>query len=56
GDSMDRHALRHGRRHVLIEVRNDLISDEDGQRAWAERLAPLLRTALADIAPLTRAS
>ncbi|MEM7490705.1 MAG: N-formylglutamate amidohydrolase, partial [Pseudomonadota bacterium] len=47
GDSMDRHALRHGRRHVLIEVRNDLISDEDGQRAWAERLAPLLRTALA---------
>jgi len=26
GDTMDRHALQHGRPHVLIEIRNDLIS------------------------------
>ncbi|MEM8822588.1 MAG: N-formylglutamate amidohydrolase [Pseudomonadota bacterium] len=49
GDSMDRHGLQHGRLHVLIEVRNDLISDEDGQRNWAGILAPLLTAALADI-------
>lgn len=42
GDSIDRHALAHGRPNVLIELRNDLIRDEDGQRAWADRLAPLL--------------
>lgn len=28
--------------HVLIEVRQDLIADESGQRAWSERLARLL--------------
>jgi predicted N-formylglutamate amidohydrolase len=48
GDAMDRHALRHGRPHVLIEVRNDLIADPAGQAAWADRLAPLLDAALAD--------
>ena len=48
GDAMDRHALAHGRLHVLIELRNDLISDKAGQDAWAARLAPLLRGALHD--------
>lgn len=48
GDSIDRHALRHGRPNVLIEVRNDLIEDEAGQIAWAERLAPALRDILAE--------
>ncbi|MDO5605034.1 MAG: N-formylglutamate amidohydrolase [Paracoccus sp. (in: a-proteobacteria)] len=42
GDSIDRHALAHGRPNVLIEVRNDLIADEAGQREWAERLALVL--------------
>lgn len=42
GDSIDRHALAHGRPNVLIEVRNDLIADADGQREWAARLAPVL--------------
>jgi predicted N-formylglutamate amidohydrolase len=45
GDSIDRHALRHGRPNVLIEVRNDLIRDPSGQREWAERLAPVLEAA-----------
>lgn len=42
GDSIDRHALKHGRPNVLIEVRNDLIRDEAGQRDWADRLAGVL--------------
>ena len=48
GDSIDRHALRHGRPNVLIEVRNDLIEEVDGQIAWADRLAPALRDILAE--------
>lgn len=48
GDSIDRHALAHGRPNVLIEVRNDLIGTEAGQRDWAERLAPVIRAVLAE--------
>lgn len=48
GDSIDRHALSHGRPNLLIEVRNDLIRDEAGQSLWADRLAPLLQRVLAD--------
>jgi predicted N-formylglutamate amidohydrolase len=36
------HAERHALHHVLIEIRQDLIADENGQRAWAQRLARLL--------------
>lgn len=32
---------------VLLEVRQDLLADEAGAEAWAARLAPLLRTAVA---------
>ncbi|WP_323716610.1 N-formylglutamate amidohydrolase [Paracoccus aminovorans] len=42
GDSIDRHALAHGRPNVLIEVRNDLIAAAEGQALWAERLAGVL--------------
>jgi len=45
GDAIDRHATRTGAPNVLIELRNDLIATEEGQIAWAERLAPLLRAA-----------
>ncbi len=48
GDAIDLHALRHGRPNVLIEVRNDLISDPDGQLAWAGRLAPILGEVLVE--------
>lgn len=47
GDAIDQHALQHGRANVLIEVRNDLIEDAEGQRLWAERLAPILEETLA---------
>ncbi|WP_424988423.1 N-formylglutamate amidohydrolase [Microbulbifer sp. S227A] len=46
GDAIDKHAIGPGRPNVLIELRNDLIADHAGQRAWAERLAPILTRAL----------
>ncbi|MBK5934536.1 putative N-formylglutamate amidohydrolase [Rhodovulum imhoffii] len=48
GDSVDRHAVTAGRPNALIELRNDLIAHEDDQRAWAERLAPILQAAARD--------
>ncbi|MFZ3581658.1 N-formylglutamate amidohydrolase [Loktanella sp. DJP18] len=48
GDSIDRHALQHGRLNLLIEVRHDLIDTPAGQAAWAARLAPILAQVLAD--------
>ena len=36
------HGERRGLPHVEIEIRQDLIAEEDGQRAWAERLTRLL--------------
>jgi predicted N-formylglutamate amidohydrolase len=46
GDSIDRHALVPGRPNVLIELRNDLIAQADGQIAWADRIAPVLERVL----------
>jgi len=46
GDSVDRHALHHGRPNALIEIRHDLIDTEEGQLHWAQRLAPILEEAL----------
>lgn len=42
GDSIDRHALAHGRPNVLIEICNDLIGDAAEQELWAGRLAGVL--------------
>ena len=42
GDTMFKHAIVNGFAHALIEIRQDLIRDEEGQRQWAERLAPML--------------
>lgn len=46
GDAIHRHATRLGRPNVLIEIRNDLIADIEGQNHWARRLAPALKQAL----------
>ncbi len=46
GDTIERHAIRKGRQNTLIELRSDLIEDEAGQAAWAERLATVLPEAL----------
>ena len=39
------HGERRGLPHVLIEIRQDLIADATGQRAWADFLARLLPAA-----------
>jgi predicted N-formylglutamate amidohydrolase len=43
------HGERHGLPHALIEIRQDLIAQDGGQREWALRLARLLPQALADL-------
>lgn len=48
GDSIARHALAQGRPNLLIELRQDLIATPAAQRAWARRLAPVLRATLAE--------
>jgi predicted N-formylglutamate amidohydrolase len=42
GDTLSRHGTRRGLRHVLIELRQDLIVEPERQAAWAARLAPML--------------
>ena len=44
--TMSRHGEANGNPAVMIEVRNDLVSDDEGQKAWALRLAPLLQSAV----------
>lgn len=46
GDTIDRHAIATGRQNILIEVRNDLIENDEQQAAWAKRCARLLPIAL----------
>jgi predicted N-formylglutamate amidohydrolase len=49
GDTLNRHGTRAGRPHVLIEMRQDLVDNEDKARAMAARLKPILAAALADM-------
>ena len=43
--SVPAHAVKRGLPHLEIEIRQDLIADPAGQRAWAERFARLLTAA-----------
>lgn len=54
GDTMWRHGTRRGIAHALIEIRQDLIAASDGQTAWAERLARILRTIAGNPALVSR--
>ena len=47
GDCMYRHGTSRGLAHGLLEIRQDLIRDVDGQQAWAGRLAEVLTELLA---------
>ncbi|MBL8588994.1 MAG: N-formylglutamate amidohydrolase [Methylobacteriaceae bacterium] len=47
GDTMDTHATARGLAGLLVEVRQELIADEAGAHAWADRLAVPLRRVLA---------
>jgi predicted N-formylglutamate amidohydrolase len=49
GDTMSRHGTGRGIPHVLIELRQDLIAAPEAQRAWAARLAPILKSVVAEI-------
>lgn len=42
GDCMYRHGTRLGLSHALLEIRQDLIANSEGQAEWAERLGGLL--------------
>lgn len=48
GDTMYRHCMVEGIPHALLEVRQDLIGDNAGISAWAERLAPIFAALNAD--------
>jgi predicted N-formylglutamate amidohydrolase len=56
-DLSDFSLVHHGEQraipHVEIEIRQDLIADDAGQMAWAERLAPLLLAASRSLSKLT---
>lgn len=47
-DTMHRHGTMRGLPHALIEVRQDLISEPEGQAEWAGRLARILPSILMD--------
>ena len=48
-DCLYRHGTMNGLPHVLIEIRQDLISNDRDARGFAVRLAPILETALKDM-------
>jgi predicted N-formylglutamate amidohydrolase len=43
------HGERRGIPHALLEIRQDLITDDNGQREWAQRLAALLPQAYEEL-------
>ncbi|MEM6371588.1 MAG: N-formylglutamate amidohydrolase [Pseudomonadota bacterium] len=45
GDALSQHAHGPGRPNVILEIRQDLITDAAGQRHWAQILAPHLEAA-----------
>ncbi|MET0288694.1 MAG: N-formylglutamate amidohydrolase [Pseudoxanthomonas sp.] len=44
------HGEQRGLRHVELEIRQDLIADDTGQQAWAQRLARIFNAMAADFA------
>lgn len=46
--TVSRHAGRHGRPHVCLEIRQDLLQEAGGVREWAERLGRVLAPLLDD--------
>lgn len=48
GDTMWQHGTQRGIAHAIIEIRQDLVTDVAGQRAWAERIASVLAAMLAE--------
>lgn len=46
GDCLYRHGTRRGLAHALVEIRQDLIREADGQAQWAARLARAMQELL----------
>ena len=49
--TLNLHGGPRGLNHVMLEIRNDLISHERGQTQWASRLATILEQAIALVFP-----
>jgi predicted N-formylglutamate amidohydrolase len=47
GDCMWRHGTMRGLAHAIVEIRQDLVRDDRGQKEWALRLAAILGRVLA---------
>jgi len=47
--TLKRHGLTRQIPNVMLEIRNDLISDDAGQRIWADKIAQLLRASGGDL-------
>lgn len=56
GYSIFEHGQNRGLHHVMIEVRQDLVGDEAGARAWAVRLERCFRRMLVDAGLMAAAS
>jgi predicted N-formylglutamate amidohydrolase len=54
GDCIWQHATERGLASALIEYRQDLVRDAEGQALWAERTARIVRGILADTTQQTR--
>ena len=48
GDCMNTHAVKRGLPHTLLEIRQDLISDDHGVSQWIERLADAIEAMIAN--------
>ena len=48
GDTMNTHAVKRGLPHTLLEIRQDLISDDHGVSQWIERLAGTIEAMIAN--------
>lgn len=48
GDTMWQHGTMRGLAHAIIEIRQDLIRDETGQAAWADRMVAMMEAILAN--------
>lgn len=47
GDTLWQHGTQRGLAHAVLELRQDLVRDSEGQRHWAERLVAILGAILA---------
>lgn len=56
GDCMYKHGTAKGLPHVLIEIRQDLIRSEEGQKEWADRLSRHMAEILEDPAVMQELS